>query len=333
MSDALKMYLDPVKRTFMFDHSTQAIGCDRKIHWSRFRQLRKKVHGEATYFGKCIHKFVELYWLGKEFDEAIEAYYTVARAEGSPLIDDPDSEELRTVQRGFDCCVLYSQQYKLKRLTSKPYILNGKPLVEIPFAIVLGQDSEGWTYIYCGRIDRVELRDGDRIWIVDTKTTTRFGESYWNTLRPNDQITGYAAGVKEILGVLPHYYAIDVIAIGKPRERVPKDIQALGALEVEKYKKNFRFEQGPTSRNAEEISDWWDNTFTEGIRLRKLWTDGGDNPRYWTRRTSQCTNYGGCDFRDICNVVVGYEPIVDALYDVQPWSPFDEENGVKEAEA
>lgn len=324
-NEKLKMYLDPTKRTFMFDHSTQAIGCDRKLLWSRFKELHRVSQGEATYFGRCIHKFVEHFWLGATFDEAIEAYYKLARADDSPLLDDPDADEIRTVSHGFEACVLYFQKYKPHRATIKPLILNDKPLVEIPFAFVLGKDSDGWTYIYCGRIDRVEQRDGKEIWIVDTKTTTRFGPSYWETLRPNDQITGYAAALREITGKIPHYYAIDVVALGKKRERVPKDIKALGPQAEAEYVQNVRMEQGPTSRSPEDIADWWENALNEGIRMRKLWTDCGDNYLLWTRRTSQCGNYGGCDFRDICRVPVNFEPIIESpMYEVKSWSPFDE---------
>lgn len=327
---ALVMYLDPERKTFMFDYSTEAVACDRKLYWGRYKGLKRIIHGEATFFGKALHKFVEHFWLGETFDQAIAEYYKLARDPNSPLVDDPD-EKGRTVQRGFDVCVMYAQKYNLLRKTVKPYVLNGKPLVEVPFAFVLGKDSDGWVYIYCGRIDRVELRDEQFIWVVDTKHTTRFGKDYWNALRPNDQITGYAAGVREIVGTIPNYYALDVIALGEPRERVPKDIQAQGALAVEMYKKNIRFEQGPTSRNPEEISEWWDNTLNEGIRMRKLWTDAGEDMKLWTKRTSQCGSYGGCDFRDLCKETMNFEPIINSVYEVKAWSPFVVEEHEKEA--
>lgn len=328
----LQMYLDPVKRTFMFDHSTMAIGCNRKVYWSRFRSLKKIVEGEATYFGKSIHKFVELFWLGKEYDDCINAYYDLARAEDSPLLDDPDVKGERTVQRGFEICTFYYNRYRNSRLVIHPYILNGKPLVEVPFAFPLGIDEDGWTIIYCGRIDRVEVRDGRFVWIIDTKTTTRFGERYWQILRPNDAITGYAAGLRELTGIIPNFYAIDVIAFGTPRERVPKDIKDQGPVAEAEYKANVRFEQGPTSRSAEDISDWWDNTLREGIRLRKMWTEFKDDHKNWTRRTSLCGEYGGCAFRDICKVPVGFEPIANSLYVYKVWTPFDEEGGKEPTE-
>jgi len=334
MSIPLEMYLDPVKKTFMFDTSTMSVACDRKLHWGRFRNLKRAIHGEATYFGTCLHKFVEHFWLGDSFDDCISAYYKLARADDSPLIDDSDEEDnLRTVQRGFEVCTLYFKKYTshetINRSRIKVYVLNGKPLVEIPFAFPLGTDSDGWTYLFCGKMDRVELRDASELWIVDTKSTTRFGKKYWQCLRPNDQITGYAAGLRELVGKLPTYYAIDVIAMGKPREKAPKDIQALGPDAIAEYKVNIRFEQGPTGRSEVDVNDWWENAFNEGIRMRKLWTDYKDNHLLWTRRTSQCGAYGGCDFLDLCKVPVGFEPIIDSLYVVQPWSPFDhaEENG------
>jgi len=318
------MYADPLKKIFSFDYSTMAVGCDRKLYWGRKLGLKKVKAGEPAFFGKALHKFVEHFWLGKDYDICIGEYYKLVRSDESPMIDDPEDPSSRTVQRGQRVCMHYFKNYYDLRSNTKILEVSGHPLVEVPFAFPLATDQEGWSYVYCGRMDRVEIRDGEVLWIVDTKHTTRFGSTYWNTLRPNDQITGYAAGLREIVGKLPNFYAIDVIAIGEPREKVPKALRDVPQDQIDLYLENVRFEQGPTTRTAEDVHDWWENAMVEGIRMRKLWES--ENMVEWAKRTSQCGSYGGCDFRDLCAVTSNFEPIRKTLYEVRPWSPFVDES-------
>jgi PD-(D/E)XK nuclease superfamily protein len=334
-----KMYLDAENKTFIFDHSTQAIACDRKLYYKCGLELSKKAKKPALFFGSAMHKFAEAYWSKKSAQECIDAFTKYARQSNSPLDQDPESDEQRSVTRGIEICAHYMRKYEPIRQQTKLLHLGGENLVEVPFVFPLGEDGEGWTYLYCGRIDRVEDQDG-LIRLVDTKTTTRFGSTYWNQLRPNDQLTGYAAAYKEMTGKLPDRVVLDVIYIGEPRKpdengkiSVPKKIKALGPEEEALWIVNARFEQGPTKRSQVDIDAWWLNTMTEGMRMRRLF-EHLHYPSMWTQRTSQCNAYGECDFRDICSVTSNPQPIINDRYEVKPWSPFivEEENGAAKTE-
>lgn len=329
----MEMFLEPKRKVFALDYSTLAVGCDRKLYWSRHQSLRRKVEKTSTFFGKALHKFVEHFWLGSDYPTCIKAFDEYARRDGSPIDLDPESEDQRSYKRGIEICTAYFVKYEPERVRIKVARVNGEPLMEQAFAFPLGTDSDGYIYIYTGRLDRVELREGNEYWLVDTKSTTRFGPTYWKNLRPNDQITGYSAGMLETLGIKAKFYALDVIAFGTPRTSVPKALKGAPQSEIDAYQRNVRLEQGPTSRSEEDIRDWWTNTLTEAIRIRKLWTGDAVNIYTWTRRTSQCSAYGGCDFADLCAVTANHAPIIDTLYEVKPWSPFhqDEEKEVSDA--
>ena len=334
-----KMYLDVMNKVFTFDHSTQAIACDRKLYYKCGKELSKKVKKPALFFGSAIHKFAEAFWSGEDFKDCITAFTRYALRAASPLDPDPNSSEQRSVLRGIEICASYMRKYDALRKQTKLLHLGGESLVEIPFVFPLGHDEEGWTYCYCGRIDRAEDHQG-LIKIVDTKTTTRFGKTYWNQLRPNDQLTGYAAAYKEMTGKLPDRVVLDVLYIGEPRQpdengkvSVPKKIKALGPEEEALWLVNAKFEQGPTKRSQVDIDAWWINTMTEGIRMRKLF-ERIDYPAQWSQRTSQCNAYGECDFRNICTVTSNPQPIIDDMYEIKPWSPFkvEDENGESKTE-
>ena len=328
----MKMFLNEEERTFTFDHSTQALGCDRKLYWRCKEGLRKKTEGIPTYFGKALHKFVERFWLGEDYNTCLEAYQKYALAPNSPLLDDPTAEENRTVQRGNDVCMWYYKIYSPERARIKVFELGGKAMTEIPFAFVLGKDGEGWTYIYTGRIDRVEHRDGNQIWVSDLKHTTwgnpeASSDKFGKQIRPNDQLTGYAAAWREIFGERPKFLEHDIVFVGTPRKKddkgnfkIPKKVREAGSEAELRWIANVGFGKFPTSRSDDDIDDWWQNAWKEGCRMRRLWQQYHIND--WTKRTSQCMSYGGCEFRDLCALTSKVELVVNELYVVSHWSPF-----------
>ena len=248
------MYLDPINKTFTFDYSTHAIACDRKLYLSRYRTLRPKVQNEALHAGKSIHTFVENFWLGADFPTCLQKFIDVATEDGSPLDMETTSINKRSVRRLVEIMGAYYKKYNPMRARWTPYIINNEPVVEIGFAFILGVVN-GWTIIYCGRIDRIMTMDGEPT-LVDTKSTTRFGPQYWQMLRPNNQITGYTAAIKELINILVKRTAIDVIYIGEERKpdangnyKIPKAVREEGPEAISFWMLNVQFEHGSTTRS------------------------------------------------------------------------------------
>ena len=329
------MHADYENKVFTFDHSTQAVACDRKLYWSEVKKIKKLKTAVPLHFGKALHKFVEHFWLKHPGQECIQEYLKVVRSENSPIVDDIESDENRTVQRGLDVCIWYAEHYAAQRQETEIVVINGVPLVEVSFAIPIGVDEDGWTYMYAGRLDRVEKYRND-IRLVDTKSTSRMGKSFWNMLRPNDQFTGYWKGIMDFTGIKPDRFIVDCIYVGEPRKAnengkfsVPGAVKKMGDVAVEQWMKNVSFEQGPTRRSDADLQRWQVNTFQEGLRLRNLWMTPGYMP-CWTMRTSQCNIFGECPYRDLCNLTDNIQPVIDALYTHDDWSPFkkdDESDG------
>jgi hypothetical protein len=320
------MYLDPINRTFTFDYSTYSLPCDRKLYLSRYRSLRKKVQHEALHAGKSIHIFVENFWQGMDFKLCLEKFLATATEEGSPLDVDPNSINKRGVRRLSEIMGAYYRKYDPMRSRWQVYQINGKPAVEIGFAFILGV-VDGWTIIYCGRIDRIMLMDNEPT-IVDTKSTTRFGATYWNMLRPNHQITGYTAAIKELINILIKRSAIDAVYIGDERKpdqngnyRIPAATKAAGPDAISDWMLNAQFEHGPTTRSQNDVDEWWIEMLVEGDRMRKLFEHS--NHEDWPKRTSQCNAFGECEFRDLCALTGINEQLVENLYEIHTWSPYD----------
>ena len=68
----------------------------------------------------------------------------------------------------------------------------------------------------------------------------------------------------------------------------------------------------------------------DDIALEKVRKDGGKANvnilRAFPKRTSSCHMYNGCEYRDICKMVVNPETVPDDNFKgfiVDPWEPFD----------
>jgi hypothetical protein len=300
------------------------------LYWSKKRRLRKKVGAISLHFGKAIHKFVEGFWMKKPLYDCINEYMKIATEENSPLSDDPHMENQRSVQRGMEVCTFYAKNYMDALQKTEVLKIGGVDMVEVNFAIPIGHDEEGWTYVYSGRVDRIEKYQNE-IRIVDTKHTTRMGATYWNALRPNNQITGYWYAVKNFLMFEPKVFVLDAIFVGEPRKmtatgtyKVPREIQAMGQDAIEIWMANVAFEQGGTRRNEDDLKEWETEMLVEGRRMRRLFQE--DDMQRWVRRTSQCLSYGECMFRDLCTLKGGENAdVMEELYEHDEWSPIKED--------
>src|SRR5574343_581817 len=92
--------------------------------------------------------------------------------------------------------------------------INGSPYVEKSFAAKLGEIGQ-WDVIYIGRIDLI-IKQGTNIFVVDTKTTSMLGETFWEAAAMSEQLRGYCFIARELLGQEPTGYMYNVIAARAP---------------------------------------------------------------------------------------------------------------------
>lgn len=165
-----------------------------------------------------------------------------------------------------------------------------------------GQALEGIQY---GGIIDVGCEFGDTIYVVDHKTTTRLGDGgyYFLQYKPDNQMTGYIWG----LGKLTNRRVGGAI------------VNALGLYKSGEVK----FKRHPTSRQQFDIDEW-----LIGVRERCNAIKRAERTGIWRMETSQCMNYGECEYHSI-HVLSGKierEKRIEQDYVVSKWNYEDRDD-------
>ncbi len=156
--------------------------CRRKYYWSYVRHLRPQVKGTALLFGGAIHEALDCYYKNDNREQgAVEAIKLFKSIYASP-----EGDDLRSQENGVKLLMWYFVKYKHETCT------------------VAGKPEEGFVFfcgdvLYGGRLDLPIEWDG-QLWIMEHKTTTRLGASYFNQFELDKQITGYIVALEEYSG-------------------------------------------------------------------------------------------------------------------------------------
>lgn len=176
---------------------------------------------------------------------------------------------------------------------------NGKPAVELSFRIALMYETPAdGPYLYCGHIDKIGRLQGKN-YILDRKTTKHtLDTKYFAQYSPHNQFTGYMFAGQQ--------------AFDEPLSGLICD-----AAQV--LVSGSRFWREPIPRTPEEIEEWLRGL---GYWLRMAEFYAKEN--YWPMNEQSCSNYGGCDFRGICNKAPSArEQWLKASFEKRLWNPLE----------
>lgn len=170
------------------------------------------------------------------------------------------------------------------------------PFIEVPFAIdtgtclshcqVCGFDGNEYGIHVCVRckspLEPIEyggIFDGlvefnGSVYILEHKTTSMLGPTYFYQFKPNNQVTGYVWGASQLSGMRVGGAIINAICVTKTGKA--------------------KFERHLTTRQPEDIARW----------LRDVWTscneiDHHKRTGHWPMRTPSCMQYGMCAFHGV----------------------------------
>jgi len=159
--------------------------------------------------------------------------------------------------------------------------------------------------IYGGIID-VGAEFGDTLYVVDHKTTTVLGKEdstyYFLQYKPDNQMTGYIWGLRKLTNRKVGGCIINAVGLYKSGE--------------------VRFKRHITARNDFEIAEW-----LEGVRDRCNRIKRAERLGLWPLETSQCMNYGQCEYHSIhvLNDPVSREKRLETDYVRSEWNYEDRE--------
>jgi hypothetical protein len=277
----------------------------------------------ALGFGGAIHEGLAAWHRG---DGLAAALYAIDKSwpENSPI------DDYRTKEKCLSVMIEYSKKYPEENFK----VVKGPsgPLIEVPFTLDTGMylpcklsnlprpgesdvEPERRTCVglpldddvcslchrpcepieYGGIFDGVVEYSGS-VYVLEHKSTSMLGGSYFNQFKPNNQVTGYAWAAAQMSG-LPVGGAI---------------INAIGVYKVGKTK----FERSITSRFPEEITEWLDNVYMVCCQLKT-----SQLLNHWSKSTGACTLYGLCEYHSVHQLARQNErqKLLEQQYIQEPW--------------
>ena len=115
---------------------------------------------------------------------------------------------------------------------------------------------------------------GGQLFVVDHKSTSVLGPSYFNQFNPNNQMTGYIWAASQLSGA----------------KVTGAIINAIGVMKTGKTK----FAREITSRSPEAIATWKRNVYVEACNIKEHERLG-----FFPQRTQACTMYGLCEYHSV----------------------------------
>lgn len=211
-----------------------------------------------------------------------------------PSIEDAD--HAKSLPNMLGALGSYFQVHPLDTDSLKPHRLpSGKPAIEFTFAIPLSicNPETGEPILYTGRCDMIGEYNG-QLFVVDEKTTSGIGPTWFNNWALKSQLTGYVWAARQ--------YGFDVAGA---------IIRGIAIL-----KREFKHAESIQYRPQWMIDRWYKQTERDLARLIECWKED----YYDYNLDSACSSYGGCQFLKICSSN-NPEPWLEADFEKRVWDP------------
>ena len=298
-----------VDGAFVIDNSNfeYITTCPRSALYQILRKRKGAGHKAALNFGGAVHAGLEVRYKSPEGlsyvtpqtyakqNEALMAY-----VERNPIGDD----DFRTPTFASEVLGAYNNQH-----VSEPFTTlldsNNNPLVELSFAVPIGEVN-GIPCVWAGKID-VAIMWENRYWVLDHKTTSILGGTYFNQFYNSNQMIGYCWALQHLINQKVAGALINVLAIRRPTKT---------GKSMEFVRQRFEY---PSSR----IEEWQDNTLSIIEQFFHM-CDKNEFPMH----SQWCVGkFGMCPYFDVCTVPAEQREmmLMSGLYEDITWSPLKED--------
>lgn len=259
--------------------------CKRKYYMS-YRLGWKTPPKPALVFGDAWSYAMDVIWIGASLGDSAD--YAKAKAlEGFCSIWERDSVGFVDEWRSANIAREMIENY----VTQRWDWLHTIDILEVeqPFKVVIGERKEG---VFEGCMDKVYRDVNGDIWICDHKTTSLYSRDeggsiqsrYWRGYDVNHQVDGYLWRAKKAFGDYVRGFVLDVALVHKQRHDI--------------------FEFWAVNRTQEQIDAWEDEAVWHLVDMNMT-----ESMEKWTRNPSSCSNYGGCEYLDVCK----FAPTIESL--------------------
>lgn len=270
-------------------------------------------------FGKFVHEYImKPHYSGKNPNE-VNAIMVDAWAANLPIKDENDYRTLA-----------YAEQLYATYLETYPSESFDVVQCEVPFALPLcelpviwpenrGLPSEIGVYdkitpvpvLLTGRIDLlVRMHFNDRLRIMDHKTSSVGGSTYFSGWTNSSQLHGYVWAAEQLVDEAVEAYDVNALFLRKPTKT---------GKAIELQRQTYLVGDNPET-HREALAAWHTNT------LNAIASIGDCLAReYFPRHTCNCKRvYGICEYHETCRFSPGRDALLNTnMYQPVTWSPLD----------
>lgn len=257
--------------------------CKRRYKFRHVDGIVTKQRQYAVEFGSGIHKALDCWYKTRNIESAVEIFK-------NNFVQNPEADDKRTHKMGEWILRNYDVKYK-----DQPHKL---VQCEQAFQLPLPNGNN-----LIGRIDKIVEWD-KTLWVVDHKTTSELGASYFKKSDPNLQFTGYVWAARQlgynVVGVI-----VDAVLVAK------------GLLESSSRARLTPLARFDLYRSQENLDEWLEI-------VKDIQYEIAQNEEYerWTPNFDACTYYGECPYRRVCVEEKELRPrIIQMDYTVDHWDP------------
>lgn len=294
--------------------------CPRSSQYYLCQKRESADSRSALTFGKIIHNALEIRY--RNLTMPLPAVTTLMLDSLTTAFStwSPPEDDHRNIDTAIKVITSYLATYPIEEfsITSLP---SGAPAVELPFAVPLGditingplliRNPDGstetrhfttLTIIWQGRIDLIYSSQG-RTYIMDHKTTSMLGPSYFKEFELSHQVYGYVWATSALLKRSISGFAINALAIRKPT----------------KTGKGIEFIRQVIPLEQTLLEEWVDDTL-------HICSDFVEHARrgYFPKHTKWCVGkYGECPYRGVCSMPPAHREmfLASGLFKTVDWSP------------
>jgi len=253
--------------------------CPRKYYWQYVRHKVPFNEPTALSFGRAIHEGLYVWYTTWDEEQALNEFHKHWQ--------DTSDEYLRTAERGENLLRGYFKKYNKK---TEPLQFVTAP--EQKFEL----DLDGHRLI--GRFDGVVSWSGLTA-ILDHKTATRMGYTYYYQFRPDIQMSTYCFAASRLIGKPVLHAVINTLYFTKSKMDYDRDIITREPWEMDEY-----------VRVMTSIMNEISNTDPEDMHA-------------WRPNWNSCMMWGYCKYRDLC-LCEDPEKIAEGMYVERHWNPLDD---------
>lgn len=279
-----------MRTTFDYTALSTFLTCRRKYDLRMNKGYVRKVELKPVHFGKAIHNALDWWYVDHDVAKAIDVFK-------ANFTENIEIDDKRTNRMGEWILTSYDKQYK-----DQPWELVKS---ELTFSIPLSPKMD-----FVGRIDKI-IKWNNCMWVVDHKTTSLLGASYFNMAEPNMQFVGYAYAAKK-LGYDIRGVIVDAILVAKGL--LPSD----ATTGTRKNPNLTPFARYDVYYKQEHFDEWVSNVTHTREDIRAC--DEGVGA--WYPNFEACTHFGECMYRRVCKEDIEIRKrILEMDYEIDMWDP------------